>query len=182
MSLNDIEKQNREELFEYIKETWPDINAILTFMASLLDSGSLYAIEVIESMGEKAYEKWNDGTNYEESIATADVRVIDNLRDEMEKLVAFGVTLLEAAEYVSERFYATRVHDLSRIMVTEKTRIDAANVIERGDRYIYHCVHDSRTCMYCDALDGAVFLSSEGVIGENLPPMHPWCRCWVTDE
>lgn len=182
MSLNDIERQNREELFEYIKEKWPDVNAILAFVATLLDSGSFYARETIEAMGEKAYEKWNDGTNYEESLADADVRVVDNLRKEMKKLIALGVTVWEAADYVSERFYATRVHDLSRIMVTEKTRIDAANVIERGDRYIYHCVHDSRTCQYCEDLDGMVVLSADAEIGNNCPPMHPWCRCWLTNE
>ena len=180
MSLNEIEKQNREELYQYIKENWPDTGKILAFIATLLDSGSFFARETIEAMGALAYEKWNNGTNYEESIAEADVRVIDNMRKEMAELFGIGISIAEAADYISERFYAQRVHDLSRIMVTEHTRIEAAEVIQRGEAYIYHCVHDSRTCMYCDALDGAVFLSSEGIPGENLPPMHPWCRCWVT--
>lgn len=182
MSLNDIERKNRDDLREYIEEHWPDVGAILLFLATLLDSGSFYARERIEAMGDKAYDKWNDGTNYEESIANADVRVAENMRKEMRELVGIGITVAEAADYLSERFYAQRVHDLSRIMVTEKTRIDAAEVLERGDRYIYHCVHDSRTCQYCEALDGMVVLSADAAIGENCPPMHPWCRCWLTNE
>lgn len=180
MSLQDIEKQNREELHEYIKEHWPDVGAILLFMATLLDSGNFYARETIEGFGDHAYDKWNDGTNYEESIADADVRITENLRKEMAELVGIGVSVSDAADYLSERFYATRVHDLSRIIVTEHTRIDAADVLERGDRYIYHCVHDSRTCQECLMRDGQVYLSSDADFGVNCPPMHPWCRCWLT--
>ncbi len=181
MSLNDIEKKNREELKEYIESHWPDIGAILLFLATLLDSGNFFARETIEAMGDKAYEKWNDGTNYEESLADADVRIVENMRKEMRELVGIGVAVADAADYLSERFYATRVHDLSRIMVTEHTRIEAAEVIERGDTYIYHCVHDSRTCQYCENLDGMVVSSADAEIGNNCPPMHPWCRCWLTN-
>lgn len=179
MSLNEIERKNAKDLYQYIEDNWPDTEKIILFLVTLLDSGSFYARDYIESLGEKAYEKWNDGTNFEESIAHADVRIVDNLRNEMAELVGIGVSVAEAAEYLSERFFATRVHDLGRIMVTEKTRIDAETVVERGERYIYHCVHDSKTCQYCENLDGMVFLSSDADFGENCPPMHPWCRCWL---
>ena len=181
MSLNDIERKNREELHQYILENWGDPKKILAFLATLLDSGNFYARETIESFGDEAYDKWNDGTNYEESLADADVRIVENIRKEIQELIAVGVGVKEAADYLSERFYATRVHDLSRIIVTEHTRIEAAQEIKRGETYVYHCVHDSRTCQYCENLDGKVFLSTDADFGENLPPMHPWCRCWVTN-
>ena len=181
MSLNEIEKSNRRKLREYVEEAWPDWEAILRYIATLLDAGSFYTRSEIESWGEKAFDKWNDGTNYEESIANADVRIVDNMRKEMEEMVGAGVAVGEAADYLGERFYATRVHDLSRILVTEKTRIDAQEVIERGDTYIYHCVHDSKTCQYCEALDGMLVSSVDASIGNNCPPMHPWCRCWLTN-
>lgn len=181
MSLKEIEKANEEELYGYIEENWPDREKILAFIVTLLESGSFYARREIENLGEEAYEKWNEGTNYEESLAEADVRLIDNLGNEMRELITAGVGLAEVSEYISTRYYATRVHDISRIIVTEKTRIEAQQVIKRGNRYIYHCVHDSRTCAECLARDGEVFYSSEADIGTNLPPMHPWCRCWVTN-
>lgn len=182
MSLNDIETENRRLLVEFVLKNWPDWKAIIMFIATLLDSGSNYAREEIESLGELAYEKWNDGTNYEESLAQADVRIVDNMRKEMEELISIGVAIGEVADYIGERFYAQRVHDLSRIMVTERTRIEAEQVLERGDRYIYHCVHDSRTCEDCRMRDGQVFLSTDADFGVNCPPMHPWCRCWLTNE
>ena len=181
MSLSEIERKNREELHGYIMENWPDDILIIAFLLTLLDAGTFFVKEYIESWGDLAYDKWNDGTNYEESLAQADVRIVDNMKKEMLTLIEAGIKAEEAADYLSERFYATRVHDLSRIMVTEKTRIDAAEVLERGDRYIYHCVHDERTCEECLMRDGQVYLSSDADFGVNCPPMHPWCRCWLTN-
>lgn len=180
MRLEEIENRNRRELKQYIKKWWPDYAKILAFIVTLLDEGSFYAREVIESFGEEAEEKWNEGTNYEESLSMADVRIIDNMRKEMAELVGMGIALSEVSDYLAERYYATRVHDLSRIMVTEHTRIEAEQEIQRGEVYVYHCVHDSRTCPECLALDGKVFLSTEASAGSNLPPMHPWCRCTVS--
>lgn len=181
MSLEQIEQQNRDELHQYILEHWGDPKLILAFIATLLDSGNFYARETIESFGEEAYDKWLDGTNYEESLADADVRIVENMRKEMFELIGVGVSVAEAADYLSERFYATRVHDLSRIMVTEHTRIQAAQELKRGDTYVYHCVHDSRTCPECEMRDGMIFMSSDADFGSNCPPMHPWCRCWITN-
>lgn len=180
MNLERIEQLNREEFRQYVRDNWPDVKKILAFVVTLLESGSFYARDVIESLGEEAYDKWNDGTNYEESLGMADVRIVDNLRKEMEEIIAAGVGLADAVDYLSERYYATRIHDLSRIIVTETTRIEAAQEIKRGEMYVYHCVHDSRTCPECLELDGKVFFSNDADFGANLPPMHPWCRCWVT--
>lgn len=181
MNLNEIERENQRLLKEYIREWWGDKERILAFIVTLLDEGSFYARQVIESMGEEAYEKWNDGTNYEESIAMADVRIIDNMRKEMDDLILWSVILDDdVVDYLGERYYATRIHDLSRIMVTEHTRIEAEQEIKRGEVYVYHCVHDERTCPECIARDGQVYFSSDADIGLNMPPMHPWCRCWVT--
>lgn len=159
----------------------PDRKKILAFIVTLLESGTFYATRAIEDMGEESEEKWNDGTNYEESLAEADVRIVDNMSREMQEMIIAGVALGEAADYIGQRYYSTRIHDISRILVTEHTRIEAEQVIKRGDRYIYHCVHDSRTCAECLARDGAIYYTTDADIGVNLPPMHPWCRCWVTN-
>ena len=181
MNLEELEQSLRDELFEYTKENWPNRVKILAFLIVLLQEDSEYAKEVIRSFGEESEVKWNDGTNYEESLHDADLRIVENLNKEMAELIGAGIALEEASEYLAERFYATRVHDLSRIMVTEHTRIEADKVLERGGRYIYHCVHDSRTCPDCLMRDGMVFLSSDARYGENCPPMHPWCRCYLTN-
>lgn len=180
MDLQEIEKLNESEFRQYVRENWPDVKKILAFLVTLLESGSFYAREVIESMGDEAYDKWNDGTNYEESLAMADVRIVDNLGKEMWELIGIGVALADVTDYLGERYYATRIHDLSRIIVTETTRIEAAQAVKRGEYYVYHCVHDSRTCPECLARDGQVYLSVDAEAGVNLPPMHPWCRCWAT--
>lgn len=177
--LEDIIREAKGIVREAVEEYYPDIDSIMAVIIAVLGYDSNYAKAYIRSLGEKSEEKWNDGTNYEESLSEADKRIVRNLREEIAELIAVGITVDEASEYIPERYSATRTHDISRIMVTEKTRIEAEYEIEKGERYIYRCMKDGKQCSYCDELDGTVFLSSQAVIGETLPPMHPWCRCWV---
>lgn len=179
MSLESIETTSRKKVRDTILDLFPDVDAILTAIAVIMnESGDTeYATREIEKLGNEAFDKWNNGTNYEESLADANRRVLDNIRKELFELIGVGVA--EVADYISTRYYATRIHDLGRIMVTEDTRIHAQQELTKGRAYIYHCVHDSRTCEYCRNLDGRIFLSADGQFGDNVPPMHPWCRCWI---
>ena len=180
MSLREIEEKNRDEVKRYVRKYWPNRVMILAFLITLMQDDVEYAIERIESRGEEAFEKWNSGTNYEESLDEANRRLMENINRELNDLIVAGVSVSEAADYLGERFYSTRVHDISRILVTETTRIDAAQELKRGESYTFHCVGDSRTCQECLERDGQVFLSTDADYGSNLPPLHPWCRCWIT--
>lgn len=54
------------------------------------------------------------------------------------------------------------------------------------DKYIYVAILDLRTSEICRDLDKKRFLVSNAVVGENYPPMHPWCRsttiAWMPDQ
>lgn len=54
------------------------------------------------------------------------------------------------------------------------------------DKYIYVAILDLRTSEICRDLDKKRFLVSSAVVGENYPPMHPWCRsttiAWMSDQ
>ncbi|WP_052406409.1 minor capsid protein [Clostridium culturomicium] len=44
------------------------------------------------------------------------------------------------------------------------------------DKYIFVATLDLRTSKQCRNMDGKVIDVYRGVPGENLPPLHPWCR------
>lgn len=46
-------------------------------------------------------------------------------------------------------------------------------------KYTYMCEHSKTTCSQCQALSGQNFFTSEAQEGENLPPLHPHCRCTI---
>lgn len=54
------------------------------------------------------------------------------------------------------------------------------------DKYIYVAILDLRTSEICRDLDKKRFLVSNAIVGENYPPMHPWCRsttiAWMPDQ
>lgn len=181
MNLEELEREYANKFIDAVMDTGLDKKKLLTILILLLsESGDTEeAKRTIESWSSLAKVKWLDGENYEEHLASADTRFISNMAKEIDELIALGVTVWDAAEYLGQRYYSTRIHDLSRIMVTEGTRIASAEVLERGDSYVYHCVGDYRTCQECLNRDGTVYSASEAEYGVNLPPMHPWCRCWI---
>lgn len=54
------------------------------------------------------------------------------------------------------------------------------------ERYIYVAILDLRTSAICRDLDKKVFPLDKAKVGENYPPMHPWCRsttiAWMPKE
>lgn len=181
MNLEEVERDYANKFIDGILDIGLDKEKLLALLVLLFEeSGDVAeAKKTVLSWGEEAKRKWNNGTNYEESLAEMDLRMLRNMGDEIDQLIELGVSVWEAAEYLGQRYYSTRIHDISRILVTESTRILADQEIKRGEMYRYRCVGDSKTCSECLGLDGHVFLSSEADSGANLPPIHPWCRCWV---
>lgn len=47
-------------------------------------------------------------------------------------------------------------------------------------QYSYVCENADSSCEVCMNLDGQVFDIDDARMGENLPPMHPNCRCSIT--
>lgn len=47
-------------------------------------------------------------------------------------------------------------------------------------KYKYHAILDNKACTKCHDLNGRIFLVAEAKRGENLPPLHPNCRCYTT--
>lgn len=68
-----------------------------------------------------------------------------------------------------------------RLVRTETTYVANAAEMEsykeaEVDKYVFVATLDSRTSKVCREHDGKVYKVSEGVPGENMPPLHPFCR------
>lgn len=72
--------------------------------------------------------------------------------------------------------------DAYRLLHTESSFVmsEAAHAGYKEDgveKYQILATLDSKTCGICGEKDGKIYLVSEAVIGKNMPPFHPFCRC-----
>jgi SPP1 gp7 family putative phage head morphogenesis protein len=68
-----------------------------------------------------------------------------------------------------------------RLIRTENSQVSSkANLLayrENGtQRFQFRAVLDYKTSEICRSMDGKIFPVSEGKVGVNMPPMHPFCR------
>lgn len=67
------------------------------------------------------------------------------------------------------------LHTESSFLMSEATH---AGYKEDGvEQYEILATLDSKTCGVCGTLDGKIYPISEAVVGKNMPPFHPCCRC-----
>jgi len=76
---------------------------------------------------------------------------------------------------VSQRRAATLVNTESAHIAAEATM---RSYQQTGvEQYRFEAGLDLKTCPLCGAMDGKVFLVSERIVGVNVEPLHPNCRC-----
>lgn len=125
--------------------------------------------------------KWNNGTNYVESVAMIPKRIYAAI------LKLIGDSDLEGKELADEavRIFVTMLQNsLASIVETETTRVtameDLAEAKEEGKtRYEYVTAGDEHVCGICQTLEGETFDIESAMPGVNFPPMHPNCRCSI---
>ena len=80
---------------------------------------------------------------------------------------------IKAGRYNAERLMWT---ELARVQIGAQQQA----VSDAGyDSYIFIATEGAHTCDVCRSLDGKKFKLRKMVVGENAPPMHPFCRCSV---
>lgn len=75
-------------------------------------------------------------------------------------------------------------YNAERLMRTELARVQIGAqqqaISDAGyDSYEFIATEGAHTCDVCRSLDGKKFKLRKMVVGENAPPMHPFCRCSV---
>lgn len=120
------------------------------------------------------------GKNYSARIWKNTKTLAAELKEELLINLLTGRTNREAAAIISNKF-ASGASQARRLVRTESNfisgEINAAAYQEAGiEEYRYLATLDLRTSEICRSLDGKIFPVSQRQVGENYPPMHPWCR------
>ena len=120
------------------------------------------------------------GQNFSERCVLNNERVARQFSYLMGQQVVMGTGLSKLSRMLSQR-NDIRLSDAQRLVRTE-----ANNVHNQSDlqfykdsgyaKYEFVATLDMHTSDICKKLDGQIFNTSDAVVGQNFPPMHPNCR------
>lgn len=137
-----------------------------------------------QSFDRKLYNKiirsqWS-GENYSKRIWNRTQELADTIKTEMLQGFVCGKTYREMSKVIQDKFSSSAIN-ARRLIRTEGNYV--ANEFEMQsykecdiEQYIFVATLDLRTSEKCAALDGKVFNVKDAVPGQNMPPLHPWCR------
>ena len=124
-------------------------------------------------------QNWS-GKLFSERIWGKAEKVNAQLKEELAIGFLTGRSYRKTAEAIEARL-SVGAMEARRLVRTESTYI--ANMAELEsykeceiDRYEFLATLDMRTSDICAAMDGKKFDVDKAVPGENLPPLHAWCR------
>ena len=126
-----------------------------------------------------SYE-WS-GNNYSGRIWNNKQQLSKTIKEEITQMLIRG----ESSKKVSQRV-ATRM-DTSYKNAVRLVQTEHSYVMNEASKYTYEDLNiekyeilstfDNRTCKDCGKYDGKKVEIKKAIVGDNLPPFHPNCRC-----
>ncbi|MDD3410519.1 MAG: minor capsid protein [Eubacteriales bacterium] len=123
------------------------------------------------------------GASYSDRIWSSTSRLADMLRDEITAAYISGKSNASIEQTILNRFGCS-FREAERLVRTETSYVNNQAALKsyedaQLEEYEYLTAEDSRTCKICAGMNGKRFKLSEARVGENMPPLHPNCRCTV---
>ncbi|WP_404989295.1 minor capsid protein [Clostridium culturomicium] len=123
--------------------------------------------------------KWS-GNNYSKLIWKNNEAFIQKLEEVLTSGFMKGTSIRKMAKEM-EQFTKYGKFATERLIRTETTYIANAADMEAYkecgiERYIFLATLDLRTSKQCQDMDSEIVRVDKAVPGENLPPLHPYCR------
>lgn len=129
--------------------------------------------------------KWS-GKNYSDRVWKNNAAFCKRLQRTIEVGCMTGMTLHDMEERLLEDCIGADSDSGQRYCASRLIRTEVNHFSNQGFlkgykaagiiRYRFMATLDLRTSAICRQLDGKTFLVEEAKAGENLPPMHPFCR------
>ncbi len=124
-----------------------------------------------------------DGKNYSERVWGNSDILANQLKDKLAQAIANGQSIQKTARDFRERFNVQNYY-AERLIRTETNYFHNSAEIDSYksmgfEYYEFLATLDSRTSEICQDMDGKRFKVSEGVPGDNMPPLHPNCRSTI---
>lgn len=109
----------------------------------------------------------------------------DHLKQQLDEALTEALIQGKNPQKLAKDFaskFGNKERDAYRLLQTEVSFIteQASQRAYKEDgieEYKWLATLDLKTCPLCQPLDGKVFKLSDGMVGKNLPPRHPNCRC-----
>lgn len=133
--------------------------------------------------------RWS-GQNFSERLWTNREQLAAEVKRQLLLGILTGRANRKMAQEIDGRF-SVSYNNTRRLVRTEANyvanQLQVESYKDTGvDKYIYVAILDLRTSEICRDLDKKRFLVSNAIVGENYPPMHPWCRsttiAWMPDQ
>lgn len=105
------------------------------------------------------------------------------LHDELQKRLAEAITKGQNPRVAARKLRQTveqSVFNSERLLITETARVQSEVQMElfrEAEFEQFEFITTESACDVCGPLDGKIFNVDEGMPGENMPPMHPFCKC-----
>ena len=170
------EETMREVYEESYYHTWYNIDQYRGFHAAF----SKVEPRIVETLLEYPF----NGANFSSRLWKQKDHLQTQLMESLTTMMIQGrhpSTLAKdfAKKMQSKKFDAYRLlHTESSFLMSEATH---AGYKEDGvEKYQILATLDSKTCGVCGDLDGDVHEVDKAVVGVNMPPFHPLCRCTDT--
>ena len=130
----------------------------------------------IESVLKKPWS----GDNYSKLLWKDTDRLAQTVKEQILIQILTGKRDHEIAQGIAESF-GKGYNEARRLIRTESAYVTNQMALEAYkdmgvDKYIYLAILDLRTSKICQELDKKTFKVEDANVGENFPPMHPWCR------
>ncbi|MBQ6487526.1 minor capsid protein [Candidatus Saccharibacteria bacterium] len=132
---------------------------------------------------EKILETKFEGSNYSERIWKNTDILANSLQDILARAVATGQSPERTIREVMERF-DVGFSNASRLVRTEtnyfENKAELESYKELGiKKFKFLATLDERTSDICRSMDSKVFNVKDAEQGENVPPLHPYCRSTI---
>lgn len=139
---------------------------------------------------ESVLKKPWSGESYSERLWKDTDKLAQTVKEQILIQILTGKKDSDIAKGIAERF-GVGYNDARRLIRTESAYVTNQMALEAYkdtgvDKYIYLAILDLRTSKICQSLDKKTFNVKDAQVGENYPPMHPWCRsttmAWMPPE
>lgn len=109
------------------------------------------------------------------------------LRNQLNKVLSEGVIQGKSAkEFIKavKDKHGVTAYQAERLLVTEMNRVRNQMALktmsdEGVTQFIYIIGSVGKVCGECESMEGQVFDIKDAAVGDNVPPLHPNCRCSV---
>lgn len=125
-----------------------------------------------------------DGKQYSERVWEDKAKLLNVLQQGLFNVIVNGESNTKLAVEV-KNIFSKEFAIAKRLVNTEITYIQNATALDRYKKsgltqYKYFTLSDDKVCSTCQKLDKQIYNIDYAKIGENCPPIHPNCRCFIS--